>query len=366
MASQHSSAPPRPSSGIRRAVIPSGVVHANSRHANRYTVIGNHLAQHRELSLVAVGLAVHIQSLPAGAKVGIKVLAERYPESETRIAAALRELETHGYLSRTRDRLPSGRVVTRTVSYNQPGTAAARPAPTPASARPSQASDPAAAPAAERKRPTVADTPVPPETPKSDPEPCPVATPAPTSLPMPTPAPSSPAAPASPPPPPKPRSEPHIPGGPPLHRTAADLLADLRRYEPRLVLAERDVHRLAPAVATWLERGTGPDAVRHALTGSLPEPLKHPAGFLAHRLAAQLPPALPKPMTPTTPTPSPPRPDPFQDCEGCDRPFRAPEPGHCRDCRAGGRPAPRPAVDRLAEDGGTEATTVEVSAAPAA
>ncbi|MCX2927653.1 hypothetical protein [Streptomyces sp. NEAU-W12] len=24
---------------------------------------------------------------------------------------------------------------------------------------------------------------------------------------------------------------------------------------------------------------------------------------------------------------------PFQTCDGCERAFRAPEPGHCRDCR---------------------------------
>jgi hypothetical protein len=46
----------------------SGVVHDNSRHTSRFTVVGNHLTQHRELSLTAIGLAAHIQSLPAGAR----------------------------------------------------------------------------------------------------------------------------------------------------------------------------------------------------------------------------------------------------------------------------------------------------------
>lgn len=36
----------------------------------------------------------------------IKTPAARFPEGETRIAAALRELEAHGYLSRTKERLP--------------------------------------------------------------------------------------------------------------------------------------------------------------------------------------------------------------------------------------------------------------------
>lgn len=95
----------------------------NSVHTSRFTIVGNHLAQHGELSLTAIGLAVHIQSLPDGAKTSIKVLADRFPESEARIAAALRELEEHSYLARTLERLPGGKLVTRTISYNQPGAA---------------------------------------------------------------------------------------------------------------------------------------------------------------------------------------------------------------------------------------------------
>ncbi|MEU0145658.1 hypothetical protein ABZ119_06785 [Streptomyces sp. NPDC006288] len=79
----------------------SGVIHRNVLHTAGFTVIGNHLAQHRGVSLVAIGLAAHIQSLPAGAGIGIKRLAERFPESETRIAAALRELEAAGCLHRS-------------------------------------------------------------------------------------------------------------------------------------------------------------------------------------------------------------------------------------------------------------------------
>ncbi|MER5280646.1 hypothetical protein ABT025_33610, partial [Streptomyces sp. NPDC002809] len=76
------------SPGTRPDVTPtSGVLRVNARHTTGFTVIGNRLAQHHELSLVAIGLAVHIQSLPAGAKVGVKVLTGRFPESEARIAA---------------------------------------------------------------------------------------------------------------------------------------------------------------------------------------------------------------------------------------------------------------------------------------
>ncbi|MGW0734199.1 helix-turn-helix domain-containing protein [Streptomyces sp. NPDC002851] len=259
MALQQLSAP----SCARPQVPSAGVQHINRRHRDRFTVVGNHLAQHRELSLVAIGLATHIQSLPAGAKVTIKALAERFSEGEVRIAAALRELEAHGYLARTRERLPSGRVVTRTVSYNNPPAMAA-------------CSEPPPAPSA-------------PRTPRTPPA----------------------------------AAEEH--GTDPV---ATTLLTDLRRHDPRLLLSQCDVTRLAPAVAAWLDRGIDPDAVRRTLTAALPtEPIRHPAALLAHRLQELLPPPLP-----ATPIPEALRPDPLQNCDACDRAFRAPEPGRCRDC----------------------------------
>ncbi|MET7727840.1 helix-turn-helix domain-containing protein [Streptomyces mirabilis] len=269
MDTQNPSAPPRAQSRIagknhphqNAHARPAGVIHDNTRHTTRFTVIGNHLAQHPELSGLAIGLAVYIQSLPTGARVDIKTLAARFPEGPTRIAAALRELETHGYLRRTRERTPGGRIVTRTISCNQPGhrgTAADTPS------RPARRPDPAERPP--RKRlPTV-------------PEP---AYPSPTLL-----------------------------------GTAADL---------------HDTEHLAPGVAAWLERDLTPTAVQHALTADLPpEDLRRPAALLAHRLAAQLPP--PPPFR--APAPPPDVRHPLQNCEGCDRAFRSPGPGHCRDCRS--------------------------------
>ncbi|KPC84535.1 hypothetical protein [Streptomyces sp. NRRL S-4] len=283
----------------------SGVIHVNVRHTAGFTVIGNHLAQHRGLSLVAVGLAVHIQSLPAGARVGIKRLAERFPESETRIAAALRELEAAGYLHRSRVRLGDGRIVTRTVSYNQPG-----------------ADTPAATVTKPRVTRGAAESP-----PR---EPAPV-------IPAPAQPPPQPAAVLLPPPTaraaaPAPLPQPQA-CTPELQRTAAALLSDLRRHAPQLVLSETDIRVLVPGVVTWLERDAHPDTVRHALTADLPVPLNHPAKLLRHRITALLPPPLPGAQDLAPPT----RPGaiviPLQNCDRCDRAFRSRHPGHCRDCR---------------------------------
>ncbi|MFJ7968504.1 helix-turn-helix domain-containing protein [Streptomyces sp. NPDC096324] len=304
MDTENPSAPTRPQSRIPGKNHPrrrprSGVVHDNTRHTERFTVIGNHLTQHPELSGLAIGLGAHIQSLPAGAPVDIKTLAARFPEGATRIAAALRELETHGYLRRTRERTPDGRIVTRTVSCNRPGhhgTADTGAAPGPPARRPAPPTRRSAPP--DRGRASSARRPVPAERPPRK------ALPA-----VPKPAHPSPA----------------------LLRTAVDLLGGLRRTDPRLLLSATDAEHLAPGVVAWLERDLTPGAVRHALTRDLPpEDLHRPAALLAHRLTAHLPP--PPPFR--APAPPPVVRHPLRNCDGCDRGIRAAEPGLCRDCRS--------------------------------
>ncbi|WSW26792.1 helix-turn-helix domain-containing protein [Streptomyces sp. NBC_01003] len=282
MAVQQLNAPPCAEPDVPSGTTPAGGIHhINRRHVDRYTIVGNHLVQHRQLSLTAIGLAAHIQSLPRGASATIKTLAARFPEGEVRIAAALRELEAHGYLTRTRERLASGQVITRTTSYNNPPAMIGSSRPKPSRKPHTPATPP---------RPNL---PITPSTP-------PVATPK--------------------------HSTPSTSSDP-----AVSLLADLRRYDPRLLLATRDVHRLAPAVTTWMDRGITPEAIRRTLTAGLPpEPLRNPAALLSHRLTELLPPPLPSRL-PTTPPP--PRPAPLQNCDGCDRAFRSPEPGKCAACR---------------------------------
>ncbi|MGW7459582.1 helix-turn-helix domain-containing protein [Streptomyces sp. NPDC054797] len=254
----------------------SGVVHVNARHTRRFTVVGNHLAQHPELSLTARGLALYIQSLPTGARIGIKDLAPQFPESEHRIAGALRELETYGYLRRTRERLPNGRMVTRTVSYNRPGCLPEDQAPTEPDSVPARVPAPAAAPS----------------------------------------------------PPPSPLPEPRDPVDPFRRQVAAALLTELRRFDHRLLLGAEDIDRLAPAVEAWLERGARPESVLAVLTANPPPQIRNPAGLIAHRLTAQLPP----PLEPVPRAPAFVPPDPFQTCQTCDLAFRAPAPGHCQSC----------------------------------
>ncbi|WP_330446752.1 hypothetical protein [Streptomyces anulatus] len=312
----------------------SGVIHIAIPHTDRFTIVGNHLAQHPDLSCTAVGIAVRIQSLPQGIEIGIKALAARCREGEKRIAAALRELEAFGYLQRVRDRLPSGRFITRTVFCNQP-TALLRPRrpaapqqPAAPARRPAQAPAPMPAPAtapATAPAPTPPPRPDIPALPPVPPPPLSAAHPAPLFVPLVPP-------PTAPKPPPAPLPRPDEPT-PELNRAATALLSDLRRHAPQLALSETDIRHLVPGVAAWLERATHPDTIRRTLTTDLPHPLRHPAKLLKHRLTALLPPPLPGSHDLSAPA----RPritvTPFQTCDDCDRAFRSPTPGHCRDCR---------------------------------
>ncbi|MGW4628935.1 hypothetical protein [Streptomyces rubiginosohelvolus] len=349
MDTQHDNALTHALAAIPGPVPPSGVLHAVIPHTSRFTVVGNHLAQHAELSLVAIGIGVHIQSLPAGSKVGIKALAARFPEGEVKIACALRELEAHGYLHRTRVRLPKGRVATRTVFCNQPGAvlrggvvpvvgpAVRVPALAPAVARehirvpepvavaePVPVPEPVAVPeptAVPEHRPVSEPVPVPEHRPVPEPVPVPQALHAQVRLPSRT-APTQPRRPL-----PRPQAL-----TPELRQAASALLADLRRHAEELVLSEEAVEELVPGVAAWLERDATTDAIRRTLTADLPKPLKHPARLLRHRLTALLPPPLPGVHDLAAPRRAPVT--PFQTCDGCERAFRSHDPGHCRDCRA--------------------------------
>lgn len=291
----------------------SGVVHINIRLTDGYSIISNRLSQHRDMSLLAIGLGTHIQSLPAGRRIGVKALAAIFPESEARIAAALRELEHHGFLRRIRERVQGGRVATRTESYNHPEAAARRAIPQLVRV-PEPGPEPGPVPVPE-PAPVPAPVPVPASEPLVVREPAPVP-------PAPDPAPRLVPSPAAPKPPPPPLPFPRRPSAP-LFDEAARLLAGLQVAAPLFALSETDVERLTPGVAAWLERGVRPDAVRVALTDDPPVPLRHPAKLVRHRLIALLPPPVPA-AVPVVP---------LQNCDDCDRAFRSPVPGCCGQCR---------------------------------
>ncbi|WP_329313946.1 hypothetical protein OG723_18880 [Streptomyces sp. NBC_01278] len=432
MAFQHSNAPSRATYGVQ---------HANVRQTRNFTVVSNDLIRHPHLSMAARALGTYIQSVPRGTPVGIKALAKQLPLGEKAIGKALGELEAYGYLRRLQEKLPDGRIVTRTVFCNAPKPVTRPdpiPGPDPASGpapetgpgpepEPKPGPEPKAGPgpdagpgpepepypgpgpeagpepgpdAGPGPEPEAGPDPGPEAGPEPEPEPYPGPGPEPEPYPGPGPEPEpypGPGPEAGPEPGPDagpgpelgPKPEPYPgpgpepeaascpeaepepeaapdpgPGAGPAQQTrtppstpkppealgtprppevpaprnadnparrqlAEELLAELRRADPRLLLGARDVQRLAGGVEAWLERGATHQAVTSALTANLPDHPRNPAGLIAHRLTVQLPPLLAPPphRDPFVP------PDPFQTCETCDRAFRAPTPGTCKGCR---------------------------------
>ncbi|MEU4982495.1 helix-turn-helix domain-containing protein [Streptomyces sp. NPDC021969] len=322
MAEKKTNAAVPPRQGVRRSTTHSGVIHVRTHQSGQYVVIGNHLAQHRQLSLTAIGLATHILSLPESALVDIRTLAERFPEGRERIASGLRELEEHGYLERVRERSETGRLVTRTYAHHTPdravspvvrrravavvregGQVAPRPsegAREDSAKEGDQAQD---APAVVLRRSDPVAVRVPSVGPRRTTEVAEAAVPS-------------------------------VSGTGRHHDKAVALLAGLRRTDERLTLSSRDVNTLAPSVIRWFERGATTGLVHHVLTSDLSVDMRRAAGVLAYRLGELLPPPLP-----AAPVPSPAsvrvvsQPEPFQTCDGCERAFRAAHPGRCRDCR---------------------------------
>ncbi|MEC4020024.1 hypothetical protein [Streptomyces sp. H27-D2] len=334
MAETQSNARPCADAGVPT----SGVIHVRTRLTANFTVIANALAQ-RPGSAVTVGVATYILSLPDGAPVSIAALCELFIEGEILISRALQELEDAGYLERRRERGLGGQIRTRTTFYNVPVAVAVgvrgrgRPTPPPpapprprmrkAADVPEQAPQPeAAAPDARPPAPTG-------ETGQPGPMPGPMPGPTPGSTPEPTPEPAPPQAsgpepaPATAPTPAPRQPAPPLADADPL---AIVILASLRIVDRRLILSQREVAELAPAVTQWLAQGVGHKDITDLLTVGLPDRFRaRPAKLLAFRLSERPVAAPPPPAKPVV--------LPWQTCDGgCDRPFRAAQPGRCRDC----------------------------------
>ncbi|WP_411093268.1 helix-turn-helix domain-containing protein [Streptomyces sp. 049-1] len=324
MAEQNSNAAARPSQGVRRSTTHSGVIHVRTYQSGQYVVIGNHLAQHRQLSLTAIGLATHILSLPEGALVDIRSLAERFPEGRERIGSGLRELEEHGYLERVRERSEAGRLVTRTYAHHTPERAVSPVVRRRVVAVVREGGDAAPAP----RSPEGAREPSPEGDQARESTPTPTRCGEPVNATVrPAVAPETPGSEAT--------AGPSVSRGSRHHDKAVALLTGLRRTDDRLTLSSRDVHTLTPSVVRWFERGATVDVVHRVLTFDLPREMRRAAGVLAYRLGELLPPPLPTVPTPSQrPVAGASRPEPFQTCDGCERAFRSAHPGRCRDCRS--------------------------------
>ncbi|MFD3516123.1 hypothetical protein [Streptomyces sp. NPDC058657] len=73
-------------------------------------------------------------------------------------------------------------------------------------------------------------------------------------------------------------------------------LVRVARTEPRLPLSAASCEALAPLAGEWFKRGMSESQFVWNLTFCLPQPVRHPFGFVQRRLIDEMPPELPGPV----------------------------------------------------------------------
>ena len=225
-------------------------IHRSAR-TRFFTTLGNEVLRDNRLSFCARGILGHLLSLPDGQRGDIRTLADRTPEGRERVASALRELETFGYLKRAVKRTPEGKLYTEVNVFDTPDGPSAQVAPEPGllGSGGLDASPDGDHPVNQRDEES--------------------------SLPA---------------PPAEDAGAGREGGGDEETKASAELLARVARAEPKLSLGRSEALRLAPLVAEWRRRGASDLHVINALTVGLPSGgVYYPARFIETRLRSKMP-----------------------------------------------------------------------------
>lgn len=81
------------------------------RHTGNFTQIPNSLIRNEHLSLKALGVIVHLLSLPPGYRISLEGLCAARKEGETAMRTAIQQLESLNYMRIVRERSASGRFI---------------------------------------------------------------------------------------------------------------------------------------------------------------------------------------------------------------------------------------------------------------
>lgn len=254
-----------------------------TRQTGFFTKLPNTTARDHALSFTARGLLAYMLSLPDGAREDVKTLANKSVEGRSAVSRALHELESRGYLSRTKSRDDEGRIRTQVeVFADRDG---ASPQVEPATAAPGTGGPGGGKSGSKTEEAGLEDS-LPPLGRTDDRQ--------------------------------APRESAGREGGEPSQ--SLSLLTRLGREEPRLHLAASEAASLAPLVDQWLAKGATPSHVASALTAGLPGRVHQAAALLRHRLVTKMPAAAP-PRTPRIE---------WHECADCGAPMRTA--GLCRGC----------------------------------
>lgn len=224
------------------------------RRAN-FTVLGNDVLRNRELSFTARGILGYLLSLPDGAEVDVRKLADKNPRIGRKgVKDAVDELIERGYYFRHTYRDDRGRVRTDTYVFDTPQAAFSPLPPTPGTGTPT----PGAAgnlPSGVKDLVSKNDD----KTPPTSPDPQPVTDAG--------------------------QGE----GDDQKMREAARILRRLAAIDTRLKLSDRHVRNLTPSVADWLDRGATIGEITDAVTQGLPAKVYSAARLIEDRLDRKRP-----------------------------------------------------------------------------
>ncbi|NML55289.1 hypothetical protein HHL19_29645 [Streptomyces sp. R302] len=268
-------------------------IHRIPIHDREFFMMANKAIQDRRMSHTARGILALVISLPSGIQENVRTLSDDYPQGRSSVAAAVAELRRLGYWVTETLRDPETQQIFSTVDvYELPTLRDMEPVPTRPVTGPVATGDPGTSPFGEKDlgKDGGKTPPSPParelaEQPED--EPGREASMAPRK--DPGIRPTEPKEPTEPTDPARPTAQPEPTPAFAATPEPARILRRLEAIDPRLRLSDRQIARLAPPVADWLERGATTAEITDALTQGLPQKLYSAAAVIADRLDRKRP-----------------------------------------------------------------------------
>ncbi|MFJ7089889.1 hypothetical protein ACIQWL_06430 [Streptomyces mirabilis] len=238
------------------------------KHEREFVIIANKAIQDPRISHTARGILALVLSLPDGHRTNVRTLSDNFPQGRTAVAKAVKELREFGYWVTKTSRDEETKQIVSTVDVyelpNQPSTPVpARPVTGPAATRNAGTS-----PNGEKDLSKDGDKipPFPPSEPQTAPE-----------------------APREGSSEPKTENDPQRADSGPQAAEAARILRRFAAIDTRLKLNDRQVAKLVPSVADWLDRGATIGEITDAVTQGLPAKVYAAGRLIADRLDRKRP-----------------------------------------------------------------------------
>ncbi|MER7109677.1 hypothetical protein [Streptomyces sp. NPDC000229] len=237
-------------------------IHRIPTHDRDFVIIANKAIQDPRISHTARGILALVLSLPSGVKENVRTLSDNYPQGRSAVAKAVKELREFGYwVTKTARDDESNQIVSTVDVYELPNLASA-PVPTRPVTSPAATRNTGTSPNGEKDSskygeknppfPPVEDEPTPPA-PEVDRE-----------------------------------GESDKSNGK-QETEAARLLRRFAAIDPRLKLSEKQVGKLVPSLADWLDRGATIAEITDAVTQGLPKKVYSASKLIEDRLDRKRP-----------------------------------------------------------------------------